>query len=144
MIAKSETLSKFLQFQKSTELHTGERVKLLRSGNGGQHISTTFLSHLLTHRIHRRCTVARTAQQNGVADRFNCTALILVRSMILHHSTEKRFWAESLDTDIYVRNCVTSPSLAPKRTLTTPGTIPHLTYRTFAPLATHDGTLLRP
>ena len=123
---KSESLECFKKFHKYAETHTGNkmqrlllhqytsdsnRLKALRTDNGGEYLSNEFKKYLADHGIHHQLTVAYTPQQNGVAERMNRTLMNLVRSMLHHKSIDKRFWAEALATAVYVRNRVTSRGL---------------------------------
>ena len=127
MRKKSDALTCFKKFHKLAEKHTGEKVnrlniikrtqlnpekvKALRTDNGGEYISGPFKSYLEENGIKHQLTIAYTPQQNGVAERMNRTLLDLVRSMLHHANMDKRFWAEALSTAVYIRNRVTSRSL---------------------------------
>lgn len=128
---KSETFHCFKKYHSYAQLHTGNSVSLvnviyrskktqaqlkaLRTDNGGEYISNEFKEYLSSHGISHQLTVAYTPQQNGVAERMNRTVMDLVRSMIHTAGIDKKFWAEALQTAVYVRNRVTSRSL-PKHT----------------------------
>ena len=43
---KSESFDKFLEYQSMVEKQTGRSIKILRSGQGGEYLSTEFLNHL--------------------------------------------------------------------------------------------------
>ena len=79
-------------------------------------MSNEFKKYLEDHGIHHQETTAYTPQQNGVAERMNRTLINLVRSMLHHKDIGKEFWAEALDTAVYVRNRVTSRGLPPNTT----------------------------
>lgn len=111
MRTKSETFEYFKKFHKIAEAHTGRKLKVLRTDNGGEYLSNDFRAYLSNHGIKHQLTVAYTPQQNGVAERMNRTLMSLVRAIMHHRGVEKRFWAEALSTAVYVRNRVTSRSL---------------------------------
>ena len=52
-----------------------------------------------------------TPQQNGVAERMNRTLIDLVPIMLHAQNMDKVFWAEALQTAVYIRNRVISRSL---------------------------------
>ena len=124
---KSESLECFAKFHKLAETHTGnkvlkvntihrtdqprEQIKVLRTDNGGEYVSNAFKSYLTEHGIAHQTTIAYTPQQNGVAERMNRTLIDLVRSMLHAKGLDKAFWAEALQTAVYIRNRVMSRSL---------------------------------
>lgn len=83
----SQKLQKLLAHEyMSREEVSGDELKLkvLRSDNGGGHLSNDFKKFLAENGINHELTVAYTPQQNGVAERMNRTLLDLTRAM-LHH-----------------------------------------------------------
>ncbi len=127
MKQKSETFSCFKKFHKLAERHKGlkihrvnvinrtnlppERLKTLRTDNGGEYLSNEFKSFLQEHGIRHLLTVAYTPQQNGVAVRMNRTIMDLVRSMLHSSGLSKKFWAEAVAAAVYIRNRVSSHAL---------------------------------
>lgn len=127
MRRKSDSLNMFKKYHKYVQVHTGHsvlklnfiqrtseiqgRMKSIRTDNGGEYISNAFKQYLIDHGISHQLTIAYTPQQNGVAERMNRTLIDLVRSMLLTAGIGKEFWAEALETAVYVRNRVTSRSL---------------------------------
>ena len=122
MKLKSEAFYYFKVFHKYAETHTGRKiqtieykplpkVKAIRSDGGGEYMSNEFKKYLEEHGIHHQATTAYSPQQNGVAERMNRTLGNLVLSMLHHKNIGKEFWAEALDTAVYVRNRVTSRGL---------------------------------
>ena len=49
-----------------------------------------------------------TPQQNGIAERRNCTLLDMVRCMLIHSSLPEFLWGETLKTATYILNKVPS------------------------------------
>ena len=58
---KSETFSKFQEFKSAAEVEIGEKIRSLRTDNGG-YTSDEFSNYLLEHRIHHQFTCANTPQ----------------------------------------------------------------------------------
>ncbi|GKD21966.1 retrovirus-related pol polyprotein from transposon TNT 1-94, partial [Tanacetum coccineum] len=56
--------------------------------------------------IKRECSVARTPQQNGVAERRNRTLIKAARTMLADSKLLTTFWAEAVSTACYVQNRV--------------------------------------
>ena len=122
MKLKSEAFHYFKVFHKYAETHTGRKIQIveynrapklksLRSDGNGEYISNEFKKYLEDNGIHNQETAAYSPQQNGVAERMNRTLIDLVRSMLHHKNVGREFWAEALDTAVYVRNRVTSRGL---------------------------------
>ncbi len=107
-----------------------EKIKALRTDNGGEYLSASFQDYLADHGIAHQLTIAYTPQQNGVAERMNRTVINLVRSMLHSADLDKRFWAEALSTAVYIRNRVPSRSLPKDETPYTLwfGSIPDLSH----------------
>ncbi|KAH9320120.1 hypothetical protein KI387_021889, partial [Taxus chinensis] len=61
--------------------------------------------------IRKEITVPRTPQENGVAERMNRKIMEHARSMRIHSGLPLQFWAEALDTVIYLINSGPSSSL---------------------------------
>ena len=127
MRKKSEVFEHFKSFHSYAEKHTGqklkalniirlgtkthEQIKTLRTDNGGEYLSQEFSAYLLSYGIQHQLTIAYTPQQNGVAERMNRTLLDLVRSCIHSKNMDKKFWAEALQTVVFIRNRVPSSAL---------------------------------
>ena len=56
--------------------------------------------------IKREFSVARTLQQNGVAERKNRTLIEAARTMLADSKLPITFWAEAVNTACYVQNRV--------------------------------------
>ena len=59
-----------------------EKLKTIRTDNGGEYTSRAFQQYLDDHGISHQLTVSYTPQQNGVAERMIKTLIDLVRCMI--------------------------------------------------------------
>lgn len=131
MHRKSDAFGCFKTYKTYAERHTGRKIyslhilndtfpkpkiKILRTDNSGEYLSASFKSYLMQNGISHKLTIAYTPQNNGVAERLNLTLMELVRYMIYHANVHTKFWAESLSTAVYVRNCVTSRGLPPHTT----------------------------
>ena len=101
---KSDVLSTFVKWKAEVENQTGARVKCLRSDNGGEYNSKEFTNYYAAHGIRMEKTIPNTPQQNGVAERMNRTLNERARSMRLHASLPKFFWADAISTAAYLIN----------------------------------------
>ena len=101
---KDQVFQKFLEWKALVENGSGRKVKTFRTDNGGEYTSTEFETYLKKEGVRHELTVAKTPQQNGVAERMNRTLVETVRSMLSDSKLPKRFWAEALSTAVYLRN----------------------------------------
>lgn len=69
MKTKDEVFSRFQEFRAQVENLTGNKIKVLRSDNGGESTSTEFSDFCKEAGIKREFTVNENPQQNGVAER---------------------------------------------------------------------------
>ena len=61
--------------------------------------------------VRHELTIPKTPEQNGVVERMNRTFVEVVRSMLIGAKLPKKFWAESLSTAVYLRNCSQSKAV---------------------------------
>jgi hypothetical protein len=86
-------------------------TQCLKSDNGGEYCNKEFDDYCSYHGICREKTVPRTRQENGVSERMNMAIMEHARSMRLHAGFPLQFWADSVDTTIYLINRGPSSSL---------------------------------
>ncbi|GJW50418.1 ribonuclease H-like domain-containing protein [Tanacetum coccineum] len=103
---KDETSEILKNFIKEIENLVDKKVKIIRSDNG-----TKFKNHVMDEfcrekGIKREYSVARTPQQNGVAERKNRTLIEAARTMLADSKLPTTFWAEAVSTACYVQNRV--------------------------------------
>ena len=101
---KSDVFSVFKKWLAQVQNETGRSLKVLRSDNGGEYRSVEFKQFCESQGIKREFTVPRTPQQNGVAERMNRTITERARSMRLHSGLPKSYWAEVVNTVVYLIN----------------------------------------
>ena len=101
---KDQVFEKFLEWKALVEKSSGQKLKTLRSDNGGEFTSTRFENYLKSEGVRHELTVPKTPQQNGVAERMNRTLVETVRSMLADANLPQKFWAEALSTATYLRN----------------------------------------
>ncbi|GJT35506.1 putative ribonuclease H-like domain-containing protein [Tanacetum coccineum] len=95
---KDETSEILKNFIKEIENLVDKKVKIIRSDNG-----TEFKNHVMDEfcrekGIKREYSVARTPQQNGVAERKNRTLIEAARTMLADSKLPITFWAEAVST----------------------------------------------
>jgi len=76
----SELSGCFLQFENHAERQTDRTIRILRSDMGGEYLSNTLASYFIKHQgILHELTAAYNPHQDGIAERFNRTALDMVQ-----------------------------------------------------------------
>jgi len=93
------------------ENEIGKRLKCLISDNGGEYYIKEFDRYYSENGIHREKTVSGTPQENGVSERMNRTIMERARCMRLHAGLPLQFWADVVDTIVYLINRGSSSSL---------------------------------
>ena len=111
---KDEVLEKFKEFHNFGVSFTGKQVKILRTDNGGEYCSELFDAFLKEKGIIHQLSVPYNPAQNGIAERMNRTVVECARSILSHSNMPNVFWAEAVNTAVYLRN--RSPSTALKET----------------------------
>ena len=86
------------------ERETGNPLKLLRTDNSGEYISSEFKEHSSKHGIRNEKTVPGTPQHNGVVERMDLTIVEKVWCMLKLAKLPKSFWGEAINTAIYLIN----------------------------------------
>lgn len=99
-----EVFTKIKEFKVLVEKQTDYKIRVLRSNNGGEYSSREFNEFCKHARIVRQHTTPYTPQQNGVAERMNCTLVERARSMLSSVKLDKCFWVEVVGTDFYLIN----------------------------------------
>lgn len=101
---KSETFDFFTKFKSQVERETGEALVCLRTDRRGEYLSNEFKSFCEETGISRQLTTAFTPQQNGVAERKNCTIMEMVRCILSDKGVPKRFWPDAVRWAVHVLN----------------------------------------
>ncbi|GJT76892.1 hypothetical protein Tco_1043617 [Tanacetum coccineum] len=82
------------------------RVKVIKCDNGTEFKNKLMNQFCEMKGIKREFSVARTPQQNGVAERKNRTLIEAARTMLADSKLPTTFWAEAVNTACYVQNRV--------------------------------------
>lgn len=70
-LVKGDVFKMFLECKTMVEKSSGQKIKTLRTDNGGEYTSREFEVYLKKEGIHHEHTVLKTPEQNGVAERIN-------------------------------------------------------------------------
>ncbi|CAN1149827.1 Retrovirus-related Pol polyprotein from transposon TNT 1-94 [Linum perenne] len=101
---KDETLSKLKSFTKLIQNELDDKIKSIRSDNGGEFTSDEFKNFCDENGITHYYSAPRTPQQNGVAERKNRTLIEIARTLLNDFNLPKNFWGEAVSTACYVTN----------------------------------------
>ncbi|GJU30476.1 putative ribonuclease H-like domain-containing protein [Tanacetum coccineum] len=93
-------------FIKEIENLVENKVKIIRCDNGTEFKNKVMDDFFKEKGIKREYSVARTPQQNGVAERRNRTLIEAARTMLANSKLPITFWAEAVSTACYVQNRV--------------------------------------
>ncbi|GJS27425.1 putative ribonuclease H-like domain-containing protein [Tanacetum coccineum] len=93
-------------FIKEIENLVDKKVKIIRSDNGTEFKNKVMDDFCREKGIKREYSVARTPQQNGIAERRNRTLIEAARTMLADSKLPTIFWAEAVSTACYVQNRV--------------------------------------
>ncbi|GJV45172.1 putative ribonuclease H-like domain-containing protein [Tanacetum coccineum] len=106
LTTKDETSEILKNFIKEIENLMDLKVKIIRSDNGTEFKNKVTDYFCREKGIKREYSVARTPQQNGVAERRNMTLIEVARTMLADFKLPTTFWAEAVSTACYVQNRV--------------------------------------
>ncbi|GKD54283.1 putative ribonuclease H-like domain-containing protein [Tanacetum coccineum] len=103
---KDETSGILKTFIIEIENQLDHKVKVIRSDNGTEFKNSIMNQFCEIKGIKREFSVARTPQQNGVAERKNRKLIKAARTMLVDSKLPTTFWAEAVNTSCYVLNRV--------------------------------------
>ncbi|GJR84937.1 putative ribonuclease H-like domain-containing protein [Tanacetum coccineum] len=106
LATKDETSGILKTFIIEIENQLDHKVKVIRSDNGTEFKNSVMNQFCEMKGIKREFSVARTPQQNGVAERKNRTLIEAARTMLVDSKLPTTFWAEAVNTACYVLNRV--------------------------------------
>ncbi|GJT07942.1 putative ribonuclease H-like domain-containing protein [Tanacetum coccineum] len=106
LATKDETSGILKSFITGVENLIDQRVKVIRCDNGTEFKNKEMNQFCERKGIKREFSVARTPQQNKVAERKNKTLIEAARTMLADSKLPTTFWAEEVNTACYVQNRV--------------------------------------
>ncbi|GJS79019.1 putative ribonuclease H-like domain-containing protein [Tanacetum coccineum] len=101
-----ETSGILKTFITGIEYEINHKVKIIRCDNGTEFKNNDMNQFCGMKGIKREFSVARTSQQNGIAERKNKTLIEAARTMLADSLLPTTFWAEAVNTACYVQNRV--------------------------------------
>ncbi|GJU90069.1 putative RNA-directed DNA polymerase [Tanacetum coccineum] len=110
---KDETYDMLHDLIVGLENRLRHKVKTIRCDNGTEFKNQLMNEFCAKKGIKREYSIARTPQQNGVAERKNRTLIEAARTMLADSLLPIQFWAEAVNTACYVLNrvLVTKPQM---------------------------------
>ncbi|GJX63939.1 ribonuclease H-like domain-containing protein [Tanacetum coccineum] len=106
LASKDETSGILKNFITEIENLVDKKVKIIRCNNKIEFKNRVMNEFCEKKCIKREFSVARTPQQNGVAERRNRTLIEAARTMLVDSKLPTTFWAEAINTACYVHNRV--------------------------------------
>ncbi|GKD72901.1 putative ribonuclease H-like domain-containing protein [Tanacetum coccineum] len=103
---KDKTSGILKTFITGIENQINHKVKIIKCDNGTEFKNNDMNQFCGMKGIKREFSVARTPQQNGVAERKNRTLTEATRTMLADSLLPTTFWAEAVNTACYVQNRV--------------------------------------
>ena len=86
------------------ENETNQKIKCLRSDNGGEFTSNELNDFCEIHGIKRQFSTAKNTQQNGVVERKNRTIQEASRTMLNEAKLSDTYQREAVYTTVYILN----------------------------------------
>lgn len=108
---KNQVFQHFKEFRVLVENQTGNKIKILRTDNGGEFCSQEMEEFLKQTGIIHQKTNPHTPQQNGLSERFNRTVVERARCLLFESDLDKSFWGEAVNTAVYLMNRMPAVSL---------------------------------
>ncbi|GJW61169.1 putative ribonuclease H-like domain-containing protein [Tanacetum coccineum] len=102
LATKDETSGILKSFITGIENLVDHKVKVIRCDNGTEFKNREMNQFCEKNGILRQYSVARTPQQNRVAERRNRTLIEAARTMLADSKLPTTFWAEAVNTACYV------------------------------------------
>ncbi|GJT87012.1 putative ribonuclease H-like domain-containing protein [Tanacetum coccineum] len=104
LATKDETGGILKTFITGIEYQLDHKVKVIKCDNGTEFKNSVMNQFCEMKGIKREFSVARTPQQNGIAERKNRTLIEAARTMLVNSNLSTTFWAEVVNTACYVLN----------------------------------------
>lgn len=109
---KSEVVDKIIEFVEAAKTQFSRKPKVVRSDQGGEYSSERLHSFYRREGIKVQYTAEYSPQQSGVAERRNRYLTEVSRCLLFDAELEQCYWAEALNTAVYLQNISLSRSVA--------------------------------
>ena len=108
---KSDLHEKLKDFIASTELETGQHLKILCTDGGREYTGERTQKYLRERGIKHEMTTVDTPQHNGVTERMNCMLIETAHTLLLNAGLPHSFWFEAVQYMAYLHNIIPTCSL---------------------------------
>lgn len=104
LASKSEVAQRFREFTVVAENLFDQRLKCIRTDNGGEFVNKAFAGFCKEPGIVHQRSTPYSPQQNGLTERMNRTVMEMACSMIVYKQIEKLWWAEAVSSAVFTTN----------------------------------------
>jgi hypothetical protein len=108
--SKGETADAIRRAQATAEAECGRKLRVLRTDNGGEFLTTEFTSYCVDEGVKCHYSTPYSPQQNGVIEQRNQIVVGMARALLKQRGMSAVFWGEAVVTAAYILNC--SPTKA--------------------------------
>ena len=108
---KDEVFATFHLFHTMIQTQFSEKIKILRSDNGGEYVNQQFRTYLDNHGILHETSCSQTPQQNGTAERKNRHILETARALLIGAHMPNKYWSDAVTTVVYLLNRMPTKTL---------------------------------
>ena len=114
MKEKSEVFCIFKRFKQLVEKQVDKQIKILRTNNGGEFALREFNSFCEIEGIQFQLIIPYSPQKNGESEQKNRTVMEMARCLIFEKDLPLKFWAEAVNTSVYLLNLLPTKALKGK------------------------------
>ncbi|SGZ11070.1 BQ5605_C100g13131 [Microbotryum silenes-dioicae] len=122
---KSDVFPRLRDWILEVENATGNKVKTIRSDNGGEFTLRNFVDFCASKGIRRELTIPYTPQQNGCVERSNRTIKEGILALLYSSGADSRLWGEAALYYVHCKNLMPHAGIG--------GEIPDTRWHGFAP-----------
>lgn len=112
--SKTEVTAILDEYVRKFKTETDAKVRIMRSDNGTEFKSQHIKRVLDRYGIRQQFTTPYNPEQNGSAERENRTIVEAAKALLYDNKMDKKFWAESVHTAVYVLNRTGTSSVEAK------------------------------
>ncbi|GKA30921.1 retrovirus-related pol polyprotein from transposon TNT 1-94 [Tanacetum coccineum] len=102
--SKDETPGVLIDFLTLVQRGLHAQVTTVRTDKGTEFLNKTLHAYFAKEGIRHKMSTARTPEQNGIVERWNCTLVEVARTMLSAAKVPLFFWAEAIATTCFTQN----------------------------------------
>ncbi|GBM82191.1 Retrovirus-related Pol polyprotein from transposon TNT 1-94 [Araneus ventricosus] len=115
--SKDQVFDCFKKYLAKVERELNSKIKSMRSDSGLEFCNKEIEKFLTKLSFKTERTSIYTPEQNGIAEKFNRTAMDGVRAMLYDSGLQPKFWAEALLTIVHAKNRCEHKLTSPRTTI---------------------------